>query len=144
MPTAIKIEDVSKLYRLGTVGTGTISHDLNRWWHQIRSKEDPYAKVGQVNDRTKKSSDVSRQSSETADCQLPTANSPSSPSANCQLPTLTQPALPALRSPPDYVWALKRINLEVHQVVILGTLGRRGAGRKKVESGEQDACQQKN
>jgi hypothetical protein len=84
MPTAIKIEDVSKLYRLGTVGTGTISHDLNRWWHQIRSKEDPYAKVGQVNDRTKKSSDVSRQKLPTANCQLPTAN--------CQLPTLAQPA----------------------------------------------------
>jgi lipopolysaccharide transport system ATP-binding protein len=49
---AIKIENVSKLYRLGTVGTGTLSHDLNRWWHQIRGKEDPYAKIGQVNDRT--------------------------------------------------------------------------------------------
>ena len=52
MTTAIRIESISKLYRLGTVGTGTLSHDLNRWWHQIRGKEDPYAKVGQVNDRT--------------------------------------------------------------------------------------------
>jgi len=136
MTTAIRIEDVSKLYRLGTVGTGTISHDLNRWWHQIRGKEDSYAKVGQVNDRTKKSSDVSRQSSETADCQLPTANSPSSPSANCQLPTLTQPALSALRpplsairSPPDYVWALRDINLEVKQGEILGIIGRDRAAK---------------
>jgi hypothetical protein len=55
MTTAIRIESVSKLYRLGTVGTGTIAHDLNRWWHQIRGKEDPYAKVGQVNDRTQPS-----------------------------------------------------------------------------------------
>ena len=54
MTTAIRIESVSKLYRLGTVGTGTIAHDLNRWWHQIRGKEDPYAKIGQVNDRTKR------------------------------------------------------------------------------------------
>jgi hypothetical protein len=54
MSVAIKIESVSKLYRLGTVGTGTLSHDLNRWWHQIRGKEDPYAKVGQVNDRAAK------------------------------------------------------------------------------------------
>ena len=52
MTTAINIENVSKLYRLGQVGTGTISHDLNRWWHRIRGKEDPYAKVGQRNDRT--------------------------------------------------------------------------------------------
>lgn len=48
---AIRIESVSKQYRLGTVGTGTLAHDLNRWWHAIRGKEDPYSKVGQVNKR---------------------------------------------------------------------------------------------
>ena len=54
----LKIENLSKQYRLGNVGTGTISHDLNRWWHKIRGKEDPFLKVGDVNDRaTKGSSD---------------------------------------------------------------------------------------
>ena len=53
--TVIKIENLSKLYRIGEIGTGTISHDLNRWWTtKIRGKEDPFAKVGQVNDRTSK------------------------------------------------------------------------------------------
>jgi len=53
--TVIKIENLSKLYRIGEIGTGTISHDLNRWWTtKIRGKEDPYAQVGQVNDRTSK------------------------------------------------------------------------------------------
>jgi lipopolysaccharide transport system ATP-binding protein len=47
----IKVENISKQYRLGTVGTGTLSHDLNRWWHNVRGKEDPYLKVGDVNDR---------------------------------------------------------------------------------------------
>ncbi|HBE71609.1 MAG TPA: ABC transporter ATP-binding protein [Planctomycetaceae bacterium] len=51
MTTAISIEDLSKQYRLGQVGTGTISHDLNRWWARVRGKEDPYSKVGQVNKR---------------------------------------------------------------------------------------------
>lgn len=51
---AIKFENVSKQYRLGVVGTGTISHDLNRWWHLVRGKEDPYLKVGEVNDRSSK------------------------------------------------------------------------------------------
>lgn len=51
---AIKFEDVSKQYRLGVIGTGTISHDLNRWWHLARGKEDPYLKIGETNDRTKK------------------------------------------------------------------------------------------
>jgi lipopolysaccharide transport system ATP-binding protein len=51
---AIKVENPSKLYQLGEVGTGTISHDLNRWWAKFRGKEDPYTKIGQTNDRTKK------------------------------------------------------------------------------------------
>jgi lipopolysaccharide transport system ATP-binding protein len=51
---AIKVEDLGKLYRLGEVGTGTISHDLNRWIAKIRGKEDPFAKVGESNDRTSK------------------------------------------------------------------------------------------
>lgn len=53
---AIKAENISKQYRLGEVGTGTISHDLNRFWHRIRGKEDPYLKIGENNDRTKKGS----------------------------------------------------------------------------------------
>lgn len=51
---AIKFENISKQYRLGIVGTGTVSHDLNRWWHLIRGKEDPYLKIGDVNDRSSK------------------------------------------------------------------------------------------
>lgn len=51
---AIKFENISKQYRLGLVGTGTISHDLNRWWHVVRGKEDPYLKIGEVNDRSSK------------------------------------------------------------------------------------------
>ncbi|WP_129022220.1 ABC transporter ATP-binding protein [Edaphocola flava] len=51
---ALSIDNLSKQYRLGQVGTGTISHDLNRWWHKVRGKDDPYLKVGEANDRTKK------------------------------------------------------------------------------------------
>ena len=50
----IKVENLSKLYRLGTIGIGILSHDLNRWWAQIRGKEDPFAKIGHENDRSKK------------------------------------------------------------------------------------------
>ncbi|WP_169301435.1 ABC transporter ATP-binding protein [Pontimicrobium aquaticum] len=48
----LKAENISKQYRLGLVGTGTISHDLNRWWHKVRGKDDPFLKVGEVNDRS--------------------------------------------------------------------------------------------
>ncbi|KIA99814.1 ABC transporter ATP-binding protein [Flavobacterium sp. KMS] len=48
----LKAENISKQYRLGQVGTGTLSHDVNRWWHKIRGKEDPYLKIGETNDRS--------------------------------------------------------------------------------------------
>lgn len=51
----IQVENLSKLYRLGEIGTGTLQHDINRWWHQIRGKEDPYAKIGRANDRARQS-----------------------------------------------------------------------------------------
>lgn len=50
----LKVENLSKQYRLGTIGTGTISHDLNRWWANITGKEDPYLKIGETNDRSEK------------------------------------------------------------------------------------------
>ncbi|QNM86249.1 ABC transporter ATP-binding protein [Polaribacter pectinis] len=50
----LKVENLSKQYRLGTVGTGTIGHDLNRFFARIRGKEDPYLKIGESNDRTSK------------------------------------------------------------------------------------------
>lgn len=51
---ALKAENISKQYRLGQVGTGTLSHDLNRFWAQLRGKEDPYLKIGEANDRASK------------------------------------------------------------------------------------------
>jgi len=50
--TVIQVNDLSKQYRLGEVGTGTLSHDLKRWWYRMRGKEDPYLKIGEINDRT--------------------------------------------------------------------------------------------
>jgi lipopolysaccharide transport system ATP-binding protein len=47
----IKVESLSKQYRLGVIGTGTLSHDLNRWWHKVRGKQDPYLKLGEENRR---------------------------------------------------------------------------------------------
>lgn len=52
---AVSFENVSKIYRLGLVGTGTLSQDLNRWWKMnILRQEDPYLKIGQTNDRSTK------------------------------------------------------------------------------------------
>ena len=54
MSTAIEFNNISKLYRVGLVSSGTLSHDLQRWWQMnILGKEDPFLKVGSVNDRSK-------------------------------------------------------------------------------------------
>jgi lipopolysaccharide transport system ATP-binding protein len=57
MGVILKIENISKQYRLGLVGTGSLSHDLNRVWARMRGKEDPYAAVGALNDRTSKANE---------------------------------------------------------------------------------------
>jgi lipopolysaccharide transport system ATP-binding protein len=59
MSIAIKVENLSKAYQLGEIGTGTISRDLERWFARKRGKEDPFLKIGEENDRTSKgTSDV--------------------------------------------------------------------------------------
>lgn len=53
----IKVENLSKQYRLGNVGLGSLSHDLNRWWHNVRGKDDPYLQVGEESERSIKGAD---------------------------------------------------------------------------------------
>ena len=48
MTTVISVENLGKQYRLGTIGSGTLSHDLNRWWARLRGKPDPLLKIGQT------------------------------------------------------------------------------------------------
>ena len=53
--TAIKVENLSKIYRLGEIGTGTISRDIERWFKtRILKQEDPFLKIGETNDRANK------------------------------------------------------------------------------------------
>lgn len=54
MGKAIKVENLSKAYQLGDFGTGTISRDLERYWAKLWGKEDPFLKIGEINDRTSK------------------------------------------------------------------------------------------
>jgi lipopolysaccharide transport system ATP-binding protein len=48
MPAVIKVENLSKAYQLGEIGTGTISRDLERFWAKMRGKEDPFLKIGEI------------------------------------------------------------------------------------------------
>ena len=53
MSSVIKVENLSKQYRLGDVGTGTLRDDFKRWRYRLMGKEDPFLKIGEENDRRK-------------------------------------------------------------------------------------------
>jgi len=53
---AIEVRNLSKVYRLGEIGTGTLSRDLHRAIARLMGKEDPFLKVGEANDRARKGS----------------------------------------------------------------------------------------
>ena len=55
MDTVIKVENLSKQYRLGVVGSGTFKEDIKRGIAKIRGKEDPFVLLGEENNRTIKS-----------------------------------------------------------------------------------------
>lgn len=44
--TVIKIEHLSKMYKLGVINNGTLFRDMQSWWALKRGKEDPHAKIG--------------------------------------------------------------------------------------------------
>lgn len=57
MSIILNADNISKQYRLGSVGTGTLGHDLKRWWYNVQGKEDPFLTVGGVNDRSAKATE---------------------------------------------------------------------------------------
>jgi lipopolysaccharide transport system ATP-binding protein len=104
----IKVENLSKQYQLGLVGTGTLRRDLQRWYSRIRGKEDPTLKIGQENVLSSQ--------------RTPRISSAEALAKVDRLP-ITGHRLP------DFVWALKDINFEVKQGEVLGIIGKNWTGK---------------
>lgn len=93
MPSVVvKVENISKQYRLGIVGSDTLRDDFTRFFAKVRGREDPFLKIDQNN-------------------------------------TLSFRKNSQLHKQPDYVWALRDVNLEVKQGEVLGIIGKNGAGK---------------
>lgn len=106
--TVVQVRNLSKKYRLGVLGTGTLRHDLIRWWHRVRGKDDPYEKV--------------------VPGLAASANTQESGDNNPQTP----PGPDARSHPPlanDEMWALRDVSFDVKRGEILGVVGRNGAGK---------------
>jgi lipopolysaccharide transport system ATP-binding protein len=102
MSTVIEVDDVWKKYRLGIIGTGTLRHDFERWWHRVRGKPDPHSKVDQM----------AKAESTKAKVESPNRESDG-----------------AAELGDDEMWALRGVTFEVKQGEILGIIGRNGAGK---------------
>lgn len=112
----IQVENLSKQYRLGEVSTGSLHHDVNRWWYRVRGLPDPYLSVTGRNIRTGKAEGRQRGTTES------TEKTEVGRTKNEERRTKNT-------SHDDYVWALKDINFEVKQGEVLGIIGRNGAGK---------------
>src|SRR5213075_2493277 len=101
MSTVIEVDDVWKKYRLGVIGTGTLRHDFERWWHRVRGKPDPYSEVDQRSEiKHRKSELVSSVDHGTSAVSASLGD--------------------------DEMWALRGVSFGIKQGEILGIIGRNG------------------
>jgi lipopolysaccharide transport system ATP-binding protein len=54
----IQVENLSKYYRLGLIGGGTLREDVNRWIAKLQGKPDPLLKIGETDHGNRKGGQI--------------------------------------------------------------------------------------
>jgi lipopolysaccharide transport system ATP-binding protein len=131
---------LSKAYRLGQIGTGTLTNDLRVWWAKVRGKPNPLLKIGQKDPSIRPSSAVNRPPSSAS--VSPSATKDQGPSTKYQGPgtkdETTDVGRPRTKDEgladhdSDTIWALRDVSFSVKQGEVLGIIGRNGAGKSTV------------
>jgi len=102
MTVVIRIEKIAKQYRTGEIGTGTLSHDLQRSLARLRGRPDPFARLGDLNHQS---------------------------GASSKNPAINGTELQQETKSAGYVWAIRDITLDIASGEVLGIIGRNGAGK---------------
>jgi lipopolysaccharide transport system ATP-binding protein len=141
--TVISVEHLSKSYRLGQIGTGTLTNDLKVWWAKALGKPNPLLKIGQKDPSIRPSSTGNRPSSSAS-------VSPSSTKDEKTKDGMTKDQGPGTKDETtdvgrprtkdegladhdsDTIWALKDVSFSVKQGEVLGIIGRNGAGKSTI------------
>ena len=155
----IRVEGLSKRYRLGLIGGTTLREDVSRWWAKLRGQPDPTLKIGQERPKTVRTADHAdsgahaaatpnlRPSASSAVCVSSASSAVGNLTADhtdnadraaaTGTPVLRPSALsavcvssaPSAVDDPDHIWALRDVSFEVKRGEVLGIIGRNGAGK---------------
>ena len=146
----ITVENLSKRYKLGTIGATTLRDSVERGWHRLRGRDWRHhmGEIGKVESR-KSSSELASNRLELAtamsvasgnvemgkagqgavDAGQSAAPNLQPSTSNLQPSHILQPSTCNLQPSPNDLWALRDVSFEVKRGEVLGVIGRNGAGK---------------
>ena len=127
--TVISVENLSKAYRLGQIGTGTLTNDLKVWWAKARGKPNPLLKIGQEDFSLRRAEGKGKGKGEMNSTLTSTSTSSPRPRSPVSRHSSTMNDERRTMNEQETIWALKDVSFSVNQGEVLGIIGRNGAGK---------------